>query len=226
MNELFDEFPDGGPKFLKKGAYPIGTDAVLLARFAGRVNAGRICDLGCGSGVIAALLLWERQSASAVGLELDPAAAETARKNAAENGLDGRFEIITGDIREHRALGMAGAFDLTVSNPPYYPAGSGKTSPVTSRALSRAEGECSLKDVCAAAAYFTRWGGSFCIVQKPERLSEVLCAMTEAGLEPKRLRLAEAKPGKAPSLVLVEARRGGKPGLVFEPAIILETENK
>ena len=226
MNELFDSFPNGGPKFLKKGAYPIGTDAVLLARFAAHINAGRICDLGCGSGVIATLLLWDRPESTALGIEIDPEAAETARKNAAENGLTERFEIITGDIREHRALGFSGAFDLTVSNPPYYPAGSGKTSPEASRALSRAEGECSLKDVCAAAAYFTRWGGSLCVVQKPERLSEVLCALTEVGLEPKRLCLAESKPGKAPSLVFVEARRGGKPGLKFEPPIILETENK
>lgn len=223
MNDIYDEFP-GGPKFLKKGAYPIGTDAVLLSRFAESVNAGKICDLGCGSGVIASLLLQKSEKASAVGIELEPEAAETARKNAELNGLSGRFSIITGDIRDFRTLGMAGAFDLTVSNPPYYPPGSGKSSPDVSRALSRTEGECSLKDVCAAAAWFTRWGGSFCIVQKPERLSEVFCALSEVKLEPKRLRLVFPRAGTSPNLFLAEARRGGKPGLVIEPPLILETE--
>ena len=70
-------------------------------------------------------------------------------------------------------------------------------------------------------AYLTRWGGSAALVHRPERLSELLCALTAAGLEPKRLRTVARTADAAPSLVLVEARRGGKPGLRILPPLAL-----
>ena len=80
---------------------------------------------------------------------------------------------------------------------------------------------CSLDDVCAAAAFLCRTGGSFSLVYKPERLSELLCAMSAHAIEPKRLRLVCNRAGDAPGLVLVEGRRGGKPGLRIEPELVL-----
>ena len=225
MNELFDEFTPGGPRFLKRGAFPIGTDAVLLADFAKKPPSKRVCDLGCGSGVVAILLLLADEKKTALGVELDAEAAGTAEKNAAANGLSGRFTVAAADLRDFRAPEYAGAFDLTVSNPPYYKEGSGKKAPSPARAKARGEETCTLADVCRAASYLTRWGGSFCLVQKPERLSEALCELHAAGLEPKRLRFIEARAGAAPNLFLVDARRGGKPGLIVEPPLVLCDEN-
>ena len=54
-----------------------------------------------------------------------------------------------------------------------------------------------------------------------ERLSELFCAMTAKGLEPKRLRLVSHKADSAPSLALVEGRRGGRPGLDILPSLVL-----
>ena len=45
--------------------------------------------------------------------------------------------------------------------------------------------------------------------------------MTAHGLEPKRLRLVQYRAGYAPNLVLIEGRRGGKPGLDIEKPLIL-----
>ena len=59
------------------------------------------------------------------------------------------------------------------------------------------------------------------MVHRPERLSELLCTMNRNGLEPKRLRMVQYQAHTAPNLVLVEARRGGKPGLSIEPPLIL-----
>ena len=115
----------------------------------------------------------------------------------------------------------AGSFDLVVANPPYFAAGSGYTSPDPMRAHARDERTCTMQDICAAMAYLTRWGGSAALVHRPERLSELLCALTAAGLEPKRLRTVAHTAHAAPSLVLVEARRGGKPGLKLLPPLAL-----
>ena len=69
-----------------------------------------------------------------------------------------------------------------------------------------------------------RYGGRFCLCHRPERLADVICALREAGLEPKRLRLVQQRPASAPWLLLAEGRRGGKPGLRVEPPLIVEGE--
>ena len=70
-----------------------------------------------------------------------------------------------------------------------------------------------------------RWGGDFCLVHKPERLTDLCCALREAGLEPKRLRWVCRTAGSAPSLLLLSARRGGKPGLAAEAPLVLQASD-
>lgn len=223
MNAIqFDELWPGTRFLASGGAFPLGTDSVLLADFAkGSGKIRQIADLGCGGGVLTILLLQKLPDAKAYGIEIQPAAAEQCRENLKLNSLSDRAEIVTGDLRERSDLAEAGGFDLVVSNPPYFPQGSGYTAPEAGRAEARDERSCTLEDVCKAAAYLTRWGGSFAIVHRPERLSELCCTLTAVGLEPKRLRMVTPKPESAPSLILLEARRGGKPGLTIEPALHL-----
>ena len=87
---------------------------------------------------------------------------------------------------------------------------------------ARSETGCTLEDICTAAAWLLRWGGSFCLVHKPERLADLCCALRARGLEPKRLRLVCRRAGDAPSLLLLEARRGGRPGLDIAAPLCLE----
>ena len=217
-----DEFWPGGPRFLQAGgAFPIGTDAVLLAHFASPPRTGRMLDLGSGSGVISVLLALQQPGLQADGLELQPQAVETARRNAALNRLEERVRFVQGDLREVRIPERAGAYELVVSNPPYFPVGSGKAAAGEETAIAREERCCSLADVCAAAAYYTKWGGRFALVHRPERLAEIFVRMASSGLQPKRLRMVQPTAAAAPSLVLVEGRRGGRPGLSVEPPLIL-----
>jgi tRNA1Val (adenine37-N6)-methyltransferase len=213
-----------GPQFLRTDrAFPIGTDAVLLSAFVDASRAHQMLDLGCGSGVIALLLAFANQTLSADGLELDSGAAQVATTNAVLCGLSDRVHITCGDLRDYRNLFTAGYYDLVVTNPPYYPVGSGRLAEETHTATARGETSCTLADICAAAAYFTRWGGKFALVHKPERLAQIICILSASGLEPKRLRFVQHRPDSAPNLVLIESRRGGKPGLTVEAPLIMTT---
>lgn len=221
MMKSADALWPGGPLFLDAEQAPLCTDSVLLADFVRPAGLERGVDLGCGSGILSLLLLARTTKLHMTGLELQPEAAALAAENMARNGLEERTQMLSGDIRAHRRLFAAGSFELAVSNPPYFPVGSGSLSPDPARAAARGETDCTLPELCAAAAYLLRTGGRFCLVYRPERLSELFCRLSEAGLEPKRLRLVCPRPESAPSLVLVEARRGGKPGLVIEPPLAL-----
>jgi len=223
MNNI-DELWPGGPKYIQRpGVFKLGSDSVLLAAFTKLSRVKTVCDLGSGGGVLPILLKAYKPGLEITGIEIDPDAVELSRENVELNGMADNISIINGDMRDYKTHLEAGKYDLVVSNPPYFAAGSGYESDTLPAA--RGESECSLADVCRAAAYAVRWGGSFAIVHRPERLSELFCTLTACGLEPKRMRMTQYKNGVAPNLVLIEARRGGKPGLVIEPPLIMTDDN-
>ena len=74
------------------------------------------------------------------------------------------------------------------------------------------------------AARLLRYGGRFCLCQRPERLCDVFCAMRESGIEPKRLRMVQKRPDTAPWLALIEGRRGGRPFLTVEPPLMVQDD--
>ena len=203
--------------------FPPGTDSFLLSSLPTLKAGLKVCDLGCSTGLLGILLLQRERNIHVTGLELDPAAAALGQRCSAENGLGDTLRILQGDLREVKTLFPTGSFDLCICNPPYYGQASGKVSAALGSA--RSEVTCTLEDVCAAAKYLLRWGGSFCIVHKPERLTDLLCALRAHAMEPKKLRFVQKNAASAPSLVLCEGRRGGKSGLTVLPPLLLETEN-
>ena len=222
--EHWEELAPGGLRFVYDDAlFRPGTDTFLLSSLP-RLKPGlRVCDLGCGTGLLSLLLLQRQPQLSVTGVEILPEAAALAQKAAVENGLSDRLTVLRADLRELQSHLAAGSFDLVVSNPPYFAAGSGAGSPDHARRTARSEDSCTLEDVCSAAAQLLRWGGSFCLVHRPDRLTDLLCALRAAKIEPKRLRFVCKAEGCAPSLLLLEARRGGNPGLTIDAPLLLQT---
>jgi len=214
--------PDGYRFVYDDALFPPGTDTFLLSSFP-RLKPGlRVCDLGCGTGLLGLLLLQRQSALTLTGVEIQEAAVRLAARAVEENGLTDRFILCHDDLRNVRSCFPSGSFDLVVCNPPYYPPESGRMAEDPSIRTARSEISCTLEDVCAAAAYLLRWGGSVALVHKPERLTDLLCTLRSHAMEPKRLRFVCRDGVSAPSLVLVEARRGGKPGLTVEAPLILQ----
>lgn len=199
-----------GPYTLEQpeGVFPLGGDTLALGSFATVRPHWQVCDLGTGSGVLLLLLAGREPSLSLTGAELDPTAAQAAQNNLTANGLEG--QVLCCDLRS--APLPAGQFDLVISNPPYFSVGSGKSG-----GKARCEETCTLDELCTAAGRLVKNGGRFALCHRPERLTDVLCALREHGLEPKRLKLLAHTPTQPPSTVLVEAVRQGKPGLDIAP---------
>ena len=222
--EHWEALCHGGYRFVYNDAlFRPGTDTFLLSSLP-RLKPGlQVCDLGCGTGLLGLLLLQRQPGLTVTGIDIQPAAIRLAEEAAVKNGLTDCLTFQAADLRNVKALFPTGSFDLAVCNPPYYPSASGSLSGDSARRTARSEVACTPEDVCKAASYLLRWGGSFCLVHKPERLTDLLCALRENGLEPKRLRFVCKTAGSAPSLALAEARRGGRPGLAIEEPLILQT---
>ncbi len=212
----------GGPLFAQATHFRLSTDSVLLADFVPIRGKKRMLDLGCASGILPLLLLSKAPGLTAEGIELQEEAAQLASENLRINGFSDRGKILCGDLRDHRRLFSAGSFDIVTANPPYFPMGSGFISPDAGRASARSELTCTLDDLCTAASFLLKTGGRFFLVHKPERLSELCCSLSRHGLEPKRLRFVSKQAGLAPSLLLLEAARGGSPGLRIEAPLLLQ----
>ena len=221
----YDYLWEGGPKFAQSEHFRFGTDSVLLGNFVNLAHAKKAVDLGCASGVISLLMLSRNPDVHVTGVEIVKEAALLAAENMHFNNLQERCSIISGDLRACKQLLQAGAFDVVVSNPPYFPPERGIASPLHDRAGAREEVYCTLEDICTAAGWLCRWDGRFALVHRPERLPEIFDAMRKAGLEPKRLRMVSHFASSSPSLVLIEARRGGNPGLAVEPQLVLKNND-
>lgn len=199
-------------------------DAVLLAHFATVKAAGRAIDLGAGTGVLG-LLLAARGMGKVIGLEISPAMVAMANRSICLNGLTEQLEVRHADLRNVKGVLPAGEWELVISNPPYRLLHGGYMSPNENIARACHEVTASLQDVVAAARYLVKYRGRFAMSHLPERMAEVLRAMSEAGLEPKRLRLVYPGVDKKPSLLLVEGIRGAKPGLEILPPLFVYQEN-
>ncbi len=199
-----------------------GTDTILLARFAAPRAGERAAELGAGCG--AASLLWCLSSGEVRvdAVELQEKACGLLRRSVAENRLEERLAVHHADLRALEGVLDAGRCDLVACNPPYQPAGSGKASDDPARRMARHEETCTLREIAQAAGRLLRFGGRFCLCQRPERLCDVLLALREASLEPKRLRFVQQREGSAPNLFLAEGKKGARPGLQLLPNLIIE----
>jgi tRNA1(Val) A37 N6-methylase TrmN6 len=205
-------------------AAPVSTDSVLLANFVNLSGARRIADFGCGSGLIAIILAKRSPHAVFDCVELSELASDCARRNIERNGLSDRLCVLNQDLRTLREKDV-GKYQLIVSNPPYFAVGSGTSPAESSRLSAREEHNCTLSELAYTVSRLLGDGGRFAMVYPTERMSEALCTLSSAGLEPKRLRLVQARQSLAPSIALMEFRRNGKPGLSVEPVLILKNDD-
>ena len=216
LKYVMEQLPNGFTLELPAGAFPLSTDSMVLAHFSRLPRNARVLDLGSGCGTLGLLLCASNPGCHVTGLELDPAAHAAALDNIRRNGLDGRMESICGDLRILSAGFAPGSFSHCISNPPYFSGGGvSRMLPEARQALS-----CSLADLMAAAGRCLKFGGDFFLVHKPERLAEIICLAAANQLEAKRLLLLHHRESGPVTLILLQLRRGGKPGLHIEEAAL------
>lgn len=194
------------------GGFPLSTDSMALAGFVKLPKQANVLDLGSGCGTLGLLLCAGRDDCCVTGIELDPAAHETALKNINDNRLSSRLSSICADINDISTVITPGSYHCCISNPPYF-SGGPKSLTVPK---ARRDDCCSIDALFAAAGRALRYGGDFFLVHKPEKLAQLCAAAVKYGMEPKRLQLLRHKEGAPVSLVMLSCRKGGKPGLVWD----------
>ena len=197
---------------LSAGAFPLSTDSMVLSGFIKLPKNPKVLDLGAGCGTLGLLLCASRDDCAVTGVEIDPDAHQMALQNAAANKIATRLHSICADLRAIPDFIAPGSFSCCVSNPPYFSAG-----PESKRHLvARREDLCSPEDLFHAAGWALKYGGDFFLVHRPERLGQLCACAAKENMEAKRLWLVRHQEGSEISLILLQFRKGGKPGLQIE----------
>ena len=97
------------------------------------------------------------------------------------------------------------------TNPPYMKVGAGKRNADDGKYAARHEVCGDIYDFCRSAARNLKYGGYFYCVYRPDRAVDLLFAMRESSIEPKRIAFVSQDTLHKPSLMLVEGKRGGNP---------------
>ncbi len=202
------------------------TDTILLADFAKPKAKETAVDLGTGCGTIP--LLWCKENAPKhiYAVEIQENGADMTQRSVVLNKLEDKITVVNKDLKELKGVLPFGCFDVVACNPPYKPIGTGVVSQGHSHSIIRHESSCTVDDVVKSAVSLLRFNGRFCLCLRPERLTDVITAFRNNGVEPKRLRMVQQRKDKAPKLFLIEGKRGGKQGgLVVLPTLLIENDN-
>jgi len=216
-----EHLPNGITLELCDGAFPLSTDSMLLAHFAHLPKNARVLDLGSGCGTLGLLLCAKDSSCRITGLEISRDAHCAAEANICRNGLQERLHSICTDLRDLPDE-FIGQFHCCISNPPYFSGGPASKAAPT----ARRDDFCTPEQLFRTAAKALRYGGDFFLVHKPEKLAQLIACGSAVGLEAKKLSLIRHKEGGPITLILLQFRKGGKPGLQLSENCLFDSQGE
>jgi tRNA1(Val) A37 N6-methylase TrmN6 len=213
-----DRFLDGRLTILQPArGYRSGADAVMLAAACPVLPGESVLELGCGAGVASLCLGWRVRDLVLTGIERQPDYAELARRNANANGI--ALEVLAEDLAALSAPLRQRSFDHVIANPPYFLGGT--AAPDSGRAGARHE-ETPLAAWIDLALRRLRPGGGLTLIQKADRLDQVIAALQDRAGALAILPVA-ARQGREAGRVIVTARKGARtPMRLLAPFIMHE----
>ena len=197
--------------------YRAGVDPVFLAAATPAKTGQTVLELGCGAGAASLCLHARVPAIKLTGIELQPYYAELARRNASENDAD--FEVVEADLTALPDAIRNSQFDHVIANPPYYDRNKSTKADDRGRDIALG-GDTPLAHWVEVAAKRLRPKGYFTMIQKADRLLDVLVALED------RLGSVVVKPlaprlGRKAELVIVQARKGGRADFILDAPLVL-----
>lgn len=200
-----------------------GTDAFLLASFSHARHKDITADFCSGNGIVALLLERDFSPKKIYALEIQKKAFDQIGLSIKNSEIENDKIIpVHADLKDFK---FDEELDLITCNPPYKINGTGIKNNTESCSIARHEMLCTINDVCRSASRNLKFGGRLCVCNRPERLCDIMVAMRESGLEPKRVRFVSKNKNTAPWLVLVEGRKGSKPFMKVEPQLYTQSDD-
>lgn len=197
------------------------TDDVLTAWYgtlcAPRVD--RAADLGSGIGSVAMIAAWRLPGAHFVTIEAQEQSLRLARKSVRYNGVESRFTLLHGDLRDVALLEPHAPFDLVTGSPPYFPPGTATEADHEQAIGARIEMRGDVAGYARTAAKILAPGGVFAFVFPADQTERVTKALAGARLTLVRRRDVMFRAGDRPLIALFAAVRAEDVPPTFQTAM-------
>lgn len=225
-NERFDQLLKENLSIIQNDdVFSFSTDALLLAHFTQLRAKDKIMDLCSGNGVIP-LLLSSRTATAIEAVEIQDVLVDMAVRTIRYNDLASQITIHHMDLKDVGNTFLPSQFDVVTCNPPYFRENQSYQHLKEAHRIARHEVMCTFMDCVRAASHLLKQGGKMVIVQRAERLADVIVDMRMGGIEPKRLIPIYSKKSKAQAItVIVEGIKGGKPDMKIQPPFYIYDED-
>ena len=188
-------------------------DSVLLPNFVTiNDNTKKILDIGTGNAPIP-LILSKRTKAKIIGVEIQKEVYALALETININNLEEQINIINEDINEYYKKTESDTFDVITCNPPFFK--NVKLNDSKYKIYARHEESLTLNQVFKVAKKLLKNNVIIAIVNRPERLIDIIIEMKNNNIEPKKIQLVYPYKDKEANILLIEGRKNGKPGLKF-----------
>lgn len=197
--------------------YRAATDPVLLAASVPARAGDSVLDLGCGVGTASFCLGVRVAGLDLTGIEVQPAYADLARRNAAETGL--ALRVATGDIARMPPDLAGQSFDHVMMNPPFFAEAASLATADPGRDTAFRE-DLPLADWIDAGLRRLKPRGRLALIHRAERLPEILTALAARAGAVEVLPLA-ARSGREAGRVIVRARKGVRTPFRLLPPFVL-----
>lgn len=207
--------------------YRAGLDAVLLAASVpahGKGRPIRLLDVGAGVGVVGLCVAARLPEADVTLVEQSPELCALAAGNITANQLADRARVTEQNILDGTATSDAtvpdNAYDVTVSNPPFYDVAAHRQSPHALKAASHAMPDQGLDQWLRFMARKTRPGGTAIVIHRADKLGVLL-----AGFAPRFGAICvltlHPRVGVPASRIIVRGIRGSRGPLTIASGIAL-----
>lgn len=204
-----------------KNLYSFTCDAVLLANFVKARKSDNIIDLCSGSGIVGILSQAKTGSKKLTCVEMQESLANMCNRSIEYNNLQEKAKVINTTVQNAPSLLGKEKFEVVTCNPPYKKVDSHKISEKREIGVCKYEIALTFDELAKSASQLLKFGGKFFFVHESCRASEIFSKLKAVSLEPKRVCFIYPKSGANSHIMLVEATKGGKEGVIIEPPIIL-----
>lgn len=201
-------------------------DSILLPNFV-TLNSkiSNILDIGCGN-LPVSLILTQLTDAKITAVEIQKDVYDIALKNLELNNMEDRIELINDDINNLYKTLDTDKFDVIVCNPPYFKVS--ETSNLNKndyKTIARHEVTLNLDDIFRISRKLLKNNGVVSLVHRPERLMDILEAMKNNNITPKRVQFVYPKKGKEANILLIEGSKNGRDGMKILPPLFAHNDD-
>ena len=220
VNDLFDY---EGLKIVQyKEGFCFSLDSILLAEFI-KITPGikNIIDLCTGNAPIP-LILSTKTKAFIKGVEIQKEIYDSALESIKINKKETQIEIINEDCNLLRNIFESESFDVVSCNPPYFKINEGTyLNESKEKSIARHELKINLEGIINIAAYLLKNSGKFYLSHRVDRFEEITDTLKKYNFVIKRVQFVYSKPNDNAKIMLIEATKNGKKGMIVNKPIFV-----